>query len=258
MQPPYGEWYEKGRDSARGVGVFFEAIITAVYSNILKPGDFALDGGANHGVHTGPMSACVGRKGLVAAVEAMPELAATLAAKWKKPGNVRIVQAALGAFEGETDFVFVPQADGYSGRKQQSNIPATALEGVRKLTVAQSTIDHIIAQMVRYDLRFMKLDLEGGEYDALRGAGDAMGRCRPLIVFENGRGRAAELYGYDREQWFALFAQHGYQVFDLFGRPFGPEQWNIEGIPWYFIAAARPVDIEFATQRLPQKIAGLP
>ncbi len=63
MIPAYQDWYRKGFDAGRGIGGFYEDIITAADQHILNPGDFALDGGANHGAHTGPMSPALAKQG---------------------------------------------------------------------------------------------------------------------------------------------------------------------------------------------------
>ena len=60
------------------LGDFFEEIINAIYSAILKPGDLAVDCGAHSGLHTFPMSKLVGLSGRVVAVEAIPDVAAGL------------------------------------------------------------------------------------------------------------------------------------------------------------------------------------
>jgi len=83
--------------------------------------------------------------------------------------------------------------------------------------------------------RFIKLDLEGGEFHALQGAEQALARSHPVIVFENSREHAARAYGYDRYDYFSFFAGLSYRLYDLFGRPFRLEGWDDQGHPWYFI-----------------------
>ena len=46
------------------------------------------------------------------------------------------------------------------------------------------------------DLDFLKLDLEGGEPDALKGAIETLQRCKPVVVFE--RGKFCCRYCYER------------------------------------------------------------
>lgn len=244
-------------DEARGVGRFFEDIIQAVYQAILGPGDFAVDGGANRGLHTFPLADRVGAGGHILGVEAVPGLAAALSARVSAEArlNISIVGKALGAGEGLTPFAYVRGADGYSGRFQRHGIPKDALGTIETLELPMTTIDTIVREAGRNDLRFIKLDLEGGELNALQGAIDTMRGSAPLIIFENGRSASASTYNYKMREWFDLFRDSKYQTFDLFGRRFGPEQWNDPQIPWYFIAAHRGSDLTFVENRMTGLIA---
>ena len=216
----YDAWYFAGVDPGAGIGELFEQIIECLYGEVLKPGDFALDGGANRGRHTLPMSDTVGPNGLIAAVEALPQLAADLGNRVARDDrrNVTVIGKALGSSEGEySSFVFVRADDGYSGRLRREGIPENAIRALSNITVPMTTIDLIALECKRGDLRFIKLDLEGGEYDALRGARRVLRQSSPIIVFENGRGSSAAVYGYSEKEWFNLFQEGGYKVFDLFG-----------------------------------------
>jgi hypothetical protein len=109
-----------------------------------------------------------------------------------------------------------------------------------------------ILSAYRQRLRFIKLDLEGGEYHAIRGGFSRIREDHPFIVFENGREEAAALYGYSRAEWFDLLASLGYSVFDLFGWPFRPNDWNAPNMPWEFVAVGiGSADEQFAAERLP-------
>jgi hypothetical protein len=118
-----------------------------------------------------------------------------------------------------------------------------------------TTLDAVIEEQHVVSVRFVKMDLEGGEYDSLRGAAEMLRSAKPpLIVFENGRRASAELYGYSPDDWFELFTNAEYQIFDLFGRPFTKNDWLTESVPWYFIAARRIQDIEMVNRELPDLI----
>ena len=87
------------------LGDFFEDIIKAVYSAILRPGDLAVDCGASGGLHTVPVSELVGPSGRVVAVEAIPDLAAGLAQRGFP--NVDVKATAIGAAAGRASFSVV-------------------------------------------------------------------------------------------------------------------------------------------------------
>jgi len=100
-------------------------------------------------------------------------------------------------------------------------------------TTIDEELDHLGACAVP---RVMKLDLEGGELHALMGAVRMPAWQQTFVVFENGRQESAGVYGYSRHDWFAFMRSVNDKIYDLFGRPFGPDEWTKREIPWYFIA----------------------
>lgn len=84
-------------------------------------------------------------------------------------------------------------------------------------------------------MRFIKLDLEGGEFDAFRGASRTLERDRPLLVFESARKPAADAYGYDVDAWFAIFENAGYDLWDILGRRFSRAAFEMTIAPWYLV-----------------------
>jgi hypothetical protein len=214
-QALYAELFRVG---SRGGGRFpapgdlFESVIEDIYEKILATGDLALDGGAHVGRHSFPMAECVGRSGLVLAIEAHPRLAHEFVRRARKRGlaQVELVAAALSHRVGRVPF-----------RPLRS-------------------------------LRFVKLDLEGGEFLALEGGVATLKTHRPLIVFENDQDRSAGNYGYSKEEWFRFFDGIGYTLFTLWGQPYGPSDWGRRDIPWYFMAAAAgSADADFVRRGLP-------
>lgn len=254
----YSNWYKLGSSHKPGVGEFFEFVIQLCYSSVVSRSDVVLDGGASRGRHTVPMSRLVGENGLVFGFEAIPELASRLQQKCTAWGllNVRIEQVALGNPETDNtavEFHYVQKMDGYSGIKERRGIPESAKDSAVKIVVPLSKLDSKIDPS--HAVRFIKLDLEGGEYHALLGAERIMTRDRPFIVFENGREHASRVYGYTREQWFSLFYDRGYEVFDLFGQSFTASRWYEAGVPWYFIGVSEAKDKEFVKSILPNLVS---
>jgi FkbM family methyltransferase len=228
----------------------FEAIIAAIYGALLRPGDLAVDGGANRGLHTWPMASAVGSEGLVLAFEPIPPLATALAAQAARRGlvQVRVADAALAAGAGSAPFHWVRNDDGYSGLQPR---PYPAPPSLQMLAVRTTTLDAALAGLA-LPWRFAKLDLEGGEFRALQGGAAALARHRPAVVLENAREGSATAYGYDAAAWFGFFAALDYALYDLFGRPFTPADWWRDDLPWYFIAvAAGSADERFVQDALP-------
>ncbi len=258
----FQQWFQLGVNAEIGVGNFLEYVIQIIYSSILSPGDVAIDGGANRGMHSIPMASVVGENGLVIGFEAIPKLASDLSNKLteNRIENVLIRSVAIGDKTGFVEFHYVIDCDYRSGIKEQHGIPENFKGSAVKISVPLSTLDREVDGEKR--VRFIKLDLEGGEYHALRGAERIMNMDKPLIVFENGRETSAKVYGYQRSDWFALFHDREYEVYDLFGRRFAVEDWenydrDKSFIPWYFIAASRDSDKKFISDNLPHLIGVL-
>jgi FkbM family methyltransferase len=218
----------------------FEAIIAGLYRTVLRPGDLAVDGGANEGLHAFPLADLVGPSGQVLAFEPIERHADTLAraARDRRLPQLHVVARALAERDGTAPFHWIRNADGYSGLRPRATYPLAP--DVQILTVPTVALDTLIDHARPW--RFGKLDLEGGEFRALQGAARSLARHRPLLVFESDRAGSAEAYGYGPDEFFGFFHALGYRLRDLFGRPFAREAWDSPGYPHYFIGlhAASP------------------
>jgi FkbM family methyltransferase len=211
----------------------FETIIAGLYRAVLRPGDLAVDGGANEGMHAFPLAELVGPSGLVLAFEPIAWRAETLVheARARALPQLRVSAQALAERGGAAPFHWIRNADGYSGLKPRAYPVAPDLQMVTVPTVALDTLIDGAAP----PWRFCKLDLEGGEFRAMQGAARALQRHRPVIVFECDRVGAPRHYGYGPDEFFGFFDGLGYRLRDLFGRPFAREAWESPGYPHYFI-----------------------
>jgi len=253
----YTSLFNAGLDTDYGVGVFFEQIVESLYSAICVQGDAIIDGGVSHGLHTFNMARIAGPAGQVIGFEAIPELAIEAAenASSLELYNIKVINKAISDHIGNTTFTHVKLYDGYSGIRQREAIPEEALSTIEKIDVEVTTIDHELATLESQPrLRFIKLDLEGGEFHALRGAINTLLLHEPFVVFEHGRQQCASTYEYSPEDWFNLFKTVDYSLYDLFGRPFTIDNWHQAYIPWYFIAVKRSIDHEFIAAKLPDML----
>ncbi|MBD0274200.1 MAG: FkbM family methyltransferase [Acetobacteraceae bacterium] len=211
----------------------FEAIIADLYLAVLRPGDLAVDGGANEGLHTFPLAELVEPSGQVLAFEPIAWRAETLARVAQERGlpQLRVFARALAEHDGTAPFHWVRNSDGYSGLRPRAHYPFAP--DMEMLTVRTVALDGLLDGARPW--RFCKLDLEGGEFRALQGAARALGRHRPLVVFESDRAGSAHAHGYSPEEFFGFFDALGYRLSDLFGRPFARTAWDSPGYPHYYI-----------------------
>jgi FkbM family methyltransferase len=148
-----------------------------LFKQLVQPGQWVLDIGANLGAFTLPLAKLVGTEGRVIAFEPQPAIFGVLKANCEanKVSNAVLVNAAVGDESGE---ISVPDVDyGVKG-----NFGGVAL-GAGQFSVPMVTIDGLNLPACA----FMKIDVEGMEYEALTGAEETIQRFRPLMYVENDR-----------------------------------------------------------------------
>jgi FkbM family methyltransferase len=170
----------------------------------LKPGDTVLDIGANIGDLTLPMSRLVGDTGRVYAVESHSDTYHVLCANLALNGiqNVK----ALNCFIADSALVDTAGPWGKFGY-------VSAKWGASVVSVDALDIE---------TCSFIKIDVDGKELEVLRSASGLIGKCRPVIYFENDdRAASASLREYAMQQEYDLY-WHPAPIFDsnnYFGNP---------------------------------------
>ena len=111
---------------------------------VLRPGDPALDGGANEGLHAFPLAELVGPLGQVLAFEPIEWRAETLAWAARERGlpQLRVFARALAERDGTAPFHWVRNADGYSGLRPRAFYPFAP--DVQVLTVPTAALDGLL------------------------------------------------------------------------------------------------------------------
>jgi FkbM family methyltransferase len=131
----------------------------------------AVDGGAHVGSWTLAMAKRFGR---VLAFEPAPDTALCLKANLIGIGNVWIHEKALGEAPGLAGMAEDTKYDG-------GNTGGRYLSGAGSVEIM--TLDSLDLPW----LGFLKLDVEGYEVFALRGAAETIARCRPVVMIEDKR-----------------------------------------------------------------------
>lgn len=259
----YDKFFMAGLDKKIGVGKFFEDIIQIIYTDILVEGDTAIDCGVNRCQHTFNLAELVGFQGLVLGFEALPSLHESIKKGISARGlsQIKLITKAVAEHDGFTSFTYVKDGDGYSGIKERLNIPTNLTTSIITLeNIPMTSIDSVLVDFTpRNHVKFIKLDLEGGEFNALKGGFKVLRNERPILVFENGRTTSAKVYNYSKEEWFNFFSTINYKIFDLFGRPFVHQDWACPNLPWYFIGVPAELCSEsyWLLNTLPFKIQNL-
>ena len=145
-----------------------EGYLTAIAA-MLKPGDLALDCGANMGVVTAVLAATGAD---VIAYEPDPYAFEILQEKFSQKNNVTLVNAAVGVGSGT---VRLMRADNFGDNPGGASVKSTILDGGRRIdadnSVEVSLIDFpgLVRELVtaRGEIAFVKMDIEGAELDIL-------------------------------------------------------------------------------------------
>lgn len=153
----------------------YEPAIQSLIEATLRPGDVAFDVGSNLGYFTLLMATKVNPDGRVVAFEPDPEMFAALERNLERNSDaataVTPLPVAAGAAQGKVRF-----ARGW--RATRGRVVASGGD----LDVDVTTVDETSE---RYGSpRLLKIDVEGGELDVLRGARAVLSEARPLVLVE--------------------------------------------------------------------------
>jgi FkbM family methyltransferase len=175
---------------------------------LLRPGDAFLDIGANVGVYSVLAARCIQPGGALRAIEADPVLVQRLLENLRLNGFSAdsVHPVAVGERDGTCRF----QIDSDTiGNVLQPGSPGGVEVPLRRLDDLVPISDPTSER-----LALAKLDIEGYELQALRGADRLLraGRPRCWLIETN---RACERYGATREPLQSLLADHGFELYGI-------------------------------------------
>ena len=150
----------------------------ALFRQLLRPGDVAVDVGANIGALTVGMARLVQPQGMIHAFEPQRAIFDILSGNIRLNGltNVTAYRRAVGSQRGTTR---VPPLD-YAAT---NNFGGVALGSVEGEPVEVVTIDDLGLSR----LRLLKVDVEGMESEVVMGARATIARLQPALYIENDR-----------------------------------------------------------------------
>jgi len=149
----------------------------ALLDTLLRPGDWALDIGANVGQYTMRMADLVGPSGRVIALEPVPDTFSLLASNTQlfKYANVSLLNVAASDHVAVAGMQIPRFSDGLSNYYQAHLSPES--DGLAVLTLP---IDGLSLP----PMRLVKIDVEGHELSALHGMRKLLERDHPALIVE--------------------------------------------------------------------------
>jgi len=180
--------------------------------NFISPGMVVVDGGANYGIYSLAAARLVGPAGRVFSFEPGLESFSVLRKNIELNclQNVRSFRAALADKEGTASLY-------HSGRGPNSFSLARPEHGFcGSEVVATLPLNKILQQEKAEQVGLIKLDVEGAEELALRGALQFIVSSRPSVIFEVNP-RASQGLGLRPFGAWELLENAGYRFFSLLG-----------------------------------------
>ena len=190
--------------SLEDVNFTYDRQTVEVMHRVLRKDSICVDVGAHTGEILRHLVAIAGA-GTHHAFEALPHFAEDLRERFP---SVQVHQIAVSDSRGEAEFQHVENDPSYSGlRRRLYDRPDPRIVAIR---VPVGTLDEEIP--VDQPVAFIKMDIEGGEYHALKGAIKTIQRGQPVIVFEAGS-RSTGQYGVTAADLYDLVTSTiGYDV----------------------------------------------
>ena len=193
----------------------YEDLLEKFYTNIIKENDLVIDIGAHSGRHTKPMASLVGPSGMVMAFEPNPSARQWLQGNLKnevKNNIVSIFPYALSDKSQKMQFVIANDRPEESGlKKRVYNGPTTTSTIEVEVVTLDSLMDNFSSPV-----KFIKLDVEGAEFDALKGAHDVLETYKPIIAFEFGES-SYKSYNVQPAELYDYLQVLGYRIYSILG-----------------------------------------
>lgn len=178
------------------------------------------------GGHLGAMAyrlSCLAPKGSHTIVEADPAKADMLRRRFPQ---ARVHGVAVSDTEGTASFFINVKQAGYSSLANRDDRGAT-----HEIAVPVRRLDDLIGEA---QVDFIKIDIEGFEFPALRGASGLLQRCRPAILFEAGAIDDMRIDTALADELFVwLTKEMGYEVFAALDLHFDRPPLTQEGFRLY-------------------------
>ena len=220
--------------------------VTEILARLIRDGDTVVDAGAHVGYMTILAALAAGTSGHVVSWEPHAGLFDVLERNVARVraqhqiARTTLRNAAVGSARGHAELMIRDDVPGNDGMSCIVRDSADLLTG-RSIHVNVETIDDVLGDTT---IALMKLDIEGAELAALRGASRALGAGRIRhIVFEDHEGPASEVTRFLKSRGYAIFAM-GWSIRGLM---LGPGDNGSLAAPYEapsYLATLAPLDVQ--------------
>jgi FkbM family methyltransferase len=178
----------------------------------LEPGMVFIDIGAYRGIYSLVAGKKLRGRGMVIAFEPSPREHHRLRIhlRLNRLSSSRAEMLALGATTTRVPFFQVASGD----TARNGLRPPASVDPVTQIAVDTISLDEYAARHQLQRLDIIKLDVEGGELDVLRGAAHVLAKFRPILICEV-LDAAAMVWGHDARQIVLALQDQGYKWFEF-------------------------------------------
>jgi FkbM family methyltransferase len=155
----------------------YEQELVALMKRTLKSGMTVVDVGANIGYVSALAAGLVGDTGQVHAFEPIPQNVSRLRQNLSAFRWAHLYPCAVGEVSGKATIYFNESESGWASLMMSDDLG-------RRTDVDVIRLDDWARDCDINRVDFLKIDIEGGEFHALRGAQEMLSRFRPIIVAE--------------------------------------------------------------------------
>jgi FkbM family methyltransferase len=187
--------------------IAYEPDVQQLLRIYLKPGMVFVDCGANVGLFSLMAGGLVGPTGKVVSIEANPDTVKLLNRNLAANGLPEGKNCAVSATNGTAEFLIASAGDVYGTLKSNEYVPAES----KTISVTTRTLDDIVQDAGLAKVDFIKIDVEGGEIDCLRGADKTLRNHKPMVVLEYGTSTWPG-FNHTPEELIAIADNYGYEL----------------------------------------------
>jgi len=192
----------------------------AFLDRFLKAGMVVIDAGANDGIYTLFCAQRTSPSGQVLSFEPSQREFSRLQnnVELNQLRNIRMLRVALSNEDGEAQLQVAGHE--HEGNNSLGAFAHRDVELLRTESVTVRSLDSIVAESGLDRIDFLKLDIEGAEVKALKGARATLREFRPVLLFEAFDDALREQGG-SRDELLQLVRDSGYTLYSF----------NSEGLP---------------------------
>lgn len=178
----------------------------------LRPGMVFLDIGSYHGMYSLVAAKRIGTEGQIVAFEPSRREFARLRLhlRWNGSTTVHAEHFAVGSSTEESAFFQITSGDATRGGLR----PPASDDSVTEIRVRTVCLDSYISSFPLARVDLVKLDVEGGEMEALRGASSLLGKMRPMLICEV-LDATTQVWGYEARDIIEYLGNLGYSWFEF-------------------------------------------